>query len=100
MNPPAQPFSFKIISTWPEEAAEPVYPFVSPVPSAFENSPDPLRGTAFDTDTANCRSTDMLTYALRPVFSQAWPTESFSIGDDGQGIEVRGGGDLRWDFGV
>ena len=99
-NQQSSPFSFKIISAWPEEAAGPVYPFVSPVTSAFENSPDPLRSTTFDQDAANQPCTNLLTYALRPVSSQAWPPESFSIGDGYGEIEVRGGGDLRWDFEV
>lgn len=93
-------FHTQIAAGWPEEAAGPVYPFVAPVRSEFQNSPDPLRGTVFDPIKANSPVTDLVCYALLPISSQARPAESFLLSDDGQEIEVRGCGDVRWDFGV
>ncbi len=93
-------FCTQIAVAWPEEAAEPVYPFVAPVQSEFQNSPDPLRGTVFEPIKANSPVTDLVCYALLPISSHARPAESFLLSDDGQEIEVRDCGDVRWDFGV
>ena len=94
------PFSFQIAPAWPEAAAGPVYPFVVPARSDWKNSPDPLRGTAFDPIQANSPVTDLVCYALRPVSSQARPAENFSLSVDGGEIEVRGIGEVLWDFRV
>lgn len=92
--------SFRPIPKWPVEAATPHYPFLSTPPSKVVASPDPLRSTVFDTALANGPDAELVCYALAPVAVKTAAHGAFICETPYQSVEVKGRGDLRFDFGV